>query len=123
MKKAIFLLSAIVISASCFLSPEKIINISGNWSGTHTPFLNYTFQLDMTLSQRDTVVSGTWTSSYGIGKRGSVNSGTISGHTFTAQLGDFAFIKGTVSDAGNQIVGSWMDAYTWASSTFSLQKR
>ena len=121
MKKAVFLLSVIIISASCFLFPR--LDISGDWSGTVSYKQGGTYKLTLSLIQSGDTVTGTWSSSSGAG--GSA-TGTISGHsiqgTLSGSYGYKATINGTISDSDSQITGSGTDT-TKGAFNFSLSRR
>jgi hypothetical protein len=104
MKKAILLLSLIVMSASCFVFSR--LDLSGNWMGTITNQYG-TQRLDASLIQNGDNLSGTWSTGWGSG--GDL-SGTISGKTIRGSLsgawGYSATINGIVTSDGKQITGS-----------------
>jgi len=120
MKKAILLLSFIVMFVSCSMFSPRL-DISGDWTGTSTTQYG-TRRLDMSIIQNGDNLSGTWSSGWGIGGN---SFGTISGKkiqgTLSGSGGYSATINGTVTSGGmKQIIGSGTDQ--GGRFTFQLRK-
>ena len=117
MKKAILLLSLIVVSTSCLSWTD--VDIDGNWTGMSSQ--NGNQKLDMSIIQKGDKFSGTWSYGaapeyrYGLGIGGNVSGTIIAYLTFQATLsgpeGYSATIKGDVRSDAKRITGSGTDQY------------
>lgn len=119
MKKAILLLSAIVISMSCRTS-SPYFDLSGVWSGTCTSSPNRTYSLEMSIIQKMGNFVGIWSSDL---SQGGKASGTVSARHVSGSLygpsGYSAYIDGTFGE--NTFNGTWTERGS-APFSFSLKK-
>ena len=108
MKKAILLLSIIVICASCDLF--TFFDLSDQWTGTTHSQENGTQQLDVSLIHSGNNLTGTWSSGMGFGGNA---SGSVTGRdvniTIHSTLFYTATINATVSNSGKKISGTGTD--------------